>query len=187
MQIPSQRIVSLATGPLLLRPLQPADADAVYEAAYTSRREIGRWMTWCHETYQRDETVAFLGAHTHEWTSGLAFGFGIWERATSRFVGSVGLNNLNYTYNFANLGYWVRTDATGHGIASQATRCLAAWGLRELRLQRIEIVVALGNLSSRRVAEKAGAQREGVLRRRLQLRGAALDAVMYSLIADDFQ
>jgi RimJ/RimL family protein N-acetyltransferase len=61
----------------------------------------------------------------------------------------------------------------------------ARFGLRVLGLQRIEILAAVGNKASQRVAEKAGAKKEGLLRKRLSIRGQAHDAVMYSLIASD--
>jgi hypothetical protein len=50
---------------------------------------------------------------------------------------------------------------------------------RKRTLSRLEIVVALGNLASRRVAEKVGAVLEGTLQRRLLLHGAARDATMF--------
>ena len=50
---------------------------------------------------------------------------------------------------------------------------------------RLEIVCALGSEASQRVAEKAGAVREGVLRDRLVLHDRPCDAVMYSLIRSD--
>ena len=45
-----------------------------------------------------------------------------------------------------------------------------------------EIVIAVGNRRSQRVAEKVGALREGVLRSRLVLPSGPSDAVMYSLV-----
>ncbi len=69
--------------------------------------------------------------------------------------------------------------------ATRAVRLLARFGFEELGLGRIEIVAAVGNKASQRVAEKAGAHREGVLRRRLCLHDEYHDAVMYSLIPDD--
>lgn len=187
MDWPLQREVSLVCGAWQLRPLQPADADAVYHAVDVSRREIGRWLVWCHPHYQRTDAVAFLAGQAHEWASGRGFCFGLWERATHRLLGSIALNNINHANLSANLGYWVRTDATRRGAASQATRCLALWGLTELGLQRIEIVAAVPNVASQRVAEKAGAVREGVLRKRLRVHGQALDAVMFSLTSEDFK
>jgi RimJ/RimL family protein N-acetyltransferase len=71
----------------------------------------------------------------------------------------------------ANLGYWVRTSETGRGIASKATRLVAQFGFAELGLQRIEILAAVGNVASQRVAEKAGAVRECVARKRLLING----------------
>jgi hypothetical protein len=81
----------------------------------------------------------------------------------------------------ANLGYWVRTSATGHGVATRAARLVAQFGIEKIGLLRVEIVVAIGNIASMRVAEKAGAKREGILRNRLVGRDKVLDAVMHSL------
>jgi RimJ/RimL family protein N-acetyltransferase len=62
---------------------------------------------------------------------------------------------------------------------------VAKFGFAELGLQRIEILAAIPNIASQRVAEKAGAVREGVLRKRLLIRGVSQDAVMFSLVAED--
>jgi len=83
---------------------------------------------------------------------------------------------------FANLGYWVRTSAMGCGVAPAAVRLVAEYAFRETDLIRLEIVGAVGNLRSQRVAEKIGAVREGVLRSRLLLPTGPSDAVMYNLL-----
>jgi RimJ/RimL family protein N-acetyltransferase len=72
-------------------------------------------------------------------------------------------------------------------VATVAALLAASFGFTKLALQRIEIVAAVGNVASQRVAERAGAKREGVLRNRLLLHGRAVDAVMYSLIPADLQ
>ena len=85
----------------------------------------------------------------------------------------------------ANLGYWVRTNSVGRGVATSATRLAARFGFEELGLHRIEIVAAVENIASQRVAEKAGALREGLLRKRLLIRGESQDAVLFSLLPED--
>jgi RimJ/RimL family protein N-acetyltransferase len=97
----------------------------------------------------------------------------------------VGLNALHPTHGFANLGYWVRTDSTSRGVATRATRLIARFGFEELGLARLEIVVAVENQASLRVAEKAGATREGILRNRLAHDNGFADAMMFSLIPQD--
>jgi RimJ/RimL family protein N-acetyltransferase len=54
-----------------------------------------------------------------------------------------------------------------------------------LSTQGLEIIAASDNLPSQRVAEKAGARREGLLRHRLLLGGRPHDALIYSLIRAD--
>jgi RimJ/RimL family protein N-acetyltransferase len=63
-----------------------------------------------------------------------------------------------------------------------AALLLGDFGFKELKLNRIEILVAVDNLASQRVAAKVGAVREGVLRNRLLLHGKIHDAVIFSLI-----
>ena len=84
-----------------------------------------------------------------------------------------------------NLGYWVRTSATRNGIASKAARLVAQFGFEELGLHRIEIIAAIPNIASQRVAEKIGAVREAVLRKRLLIRDQSQDAVLFSLVPED--
>ena len=69
----------------------------------------------------------------------------------------------------------------GQGVAPQAVRQLRDWAFGHTSLVRLEIVVAVGNTRSARVAEKAGAQFEGVLRSRIRLHGFIHDARMYAL------
>ena len=52
-------------------------------------------------------------------------------------------------------------------------------------MNRLEILAAVDNIASQRVAEKAGAIREGIMRNRLVIHGKLYDAVMFSLIPGD--
>ena len=79
----------------------------------------------------------------------------------------------------------MRTSAAGRGVATRATKLAARFGFAELGLNRIEIVAALDNVASQRVAERAGAVREGILRQRLSINGVPHDAVLFSLVAGD--
>ena len=63
----------------------------------------------------------------------------------------------------------------------------ACFSFESLGLNRAELLVPTANVASQRVAEKAGARREGLLRKRLRLNGVAHDAFVYSLVAEDFR
>ncbi len=176
----------LTDGRVLIRPYRAADIDAMYEAVRESVAEVSPWLPWCHADYTIEESTAFVMAREEAWKNDEAYGFGVFDAATGSYLGGVGLNFINRIHQCANLGYWVRSSQTGRGVASASTRLAARFALEQLGLQRIEILAAVSNHASQRVAEKAGATREGVLRKRLLVNGQPQDAVLYSLIAEDF-
>jgi len=176
----------LSDGTILIRPYRQEDIDSLYEAARESIPEVCPWLPWCHPRYSREDSSAWIRWCEKAWRTGSEYNFAIFDAKTGRFLGGCGLNQFNRMHPLANLGYWVRSSSTGRGVATAATLLTARFGFEELRLNRIEIVVALGNQASRRVAEKAGAKKEGVLRRRLLIHGQAHEAVLYSLIPEDF-
>ena len=175
----------LSDGTIIIRRYRAEDDAAIYEAVRESIQEVSKWLPWCHADYAIAETRAFLRSQEEGWIEGKDYGFGIFDAGTNVYCGGVGLNHIVEEYRYANLGYWVRTGFAGRGIASRATRLAARFGFEELGLQRVEIVAAVENVGSQRVAEKAGAQREGVLRKRIVLYGVTHDAVLYSLVAED--
>jgi len=164
-----------------IRPYEAGDAPELFEAARESIAEVFPWLPWCHPEYRIEEAREWIAQQIDAHQHGSEFQFAIVADG-SRFLGGCGLNQLNPIHRLANLGYWVRTSASGCGVAPAAVRALAEWGFSHTELERLEIVVAVENLRSQRVAEKAGALREGTVRSRLLLHGRFCDAVLYSII-----
>jgi RimJ/RimL family protein N-acetyltransferase len=168
-----------------LRRYQVTDIPLLYEAVRESISEISPWMPWCHPDYSMEDSETWVLARDEAWANEVEHSFVITDAQTGAFLGAVGLNQFNRDHRFANLGYWMRSSRARRGAATTATLLTARIALRTMALQRIEILAAVGNRASQRVAEKAGAKKEGVLRNRLSIRGLPHDAVMYSLIASD--
>jgi len=177
--------VELSDGTISIRPYREEDADALYEAVRESIAEVSPWLPWCHEDYSIEESREFVGTRGKSAADGEWYSFGVFAKDSSKFLGGVGLNFINRVHLMANLGYWVRSSSVGRGVATSATKLAASFGFEELGLHRIEIVAAVENIASQRVAEKAGAVREGVLRKRLLIRGESQDAVLFSLVPED--
>lgn len=173
-------------GRLVLRPYEMGDAPDIYEAVATSKNELSRWLNWCTPQYSIRDTRHWLRSLPDAWESKEIYGFAILDSTTGQFLGGCGLNRIQWDYKVANLGYWVRSDRTGESIASDAAFAVACFGVEELDLRRIEIITAVENLASRRVAEKTGAKFEGILRNRIKIGDNNVDAAMHSLIPADF-
>ncbi|MFD0517687.1 GNAT family N-acetyltransferase [Paractinoplanes durhamensis] len=83
------------------------------------------------------------------------------------------------------IGYWLDPAARGRGVATAAVLMLCGWGFGRLGLDLIEWRAEVGNIASRRVAEKAGFRLEATLRQRLVHRGVRVDAWVGSMLASE--
>ncbi len=173
-------------GVIVLRPLRADDVTSMYDAVCESLAELKPWMSWAHDNYQKRETRDWITLAQARWNEGSYYGFAITEAQTQTFLGGLSLSQIHPLYHFCNLGYWIRSTQRGHGYAGRATRLAARFAFERLKLIRVEIVVAVENEASQKVADKIGAHREGILHNRMVVGARVHDAVMYSLLPSDF-
>ena len=143
--------------------------------------ELHPWAPWCPLTYSLADATTWIAQQPAAREAGTAFEFVVLN-GDGRLLGCCGVNQINKGFRLANLGYWVRSSATRRGYATDAARQVAAWAFQNTDLQRLELLVAVGNASSQAVALKTGAALEGCLRSRFFVHGQFQDAFVYSLI-----
>ena len=167
-----------------IRLYEESDVEEMVAAARESLADVAPWMPWCHAKYSSSDAATWVRAAREGHETGRMYEFAVVD-ATGRYAGGCGLNQISGLNGVANLGYWVRSSMAGRGIAPAAVRLLAAWAFDETTLNRLEIVVAAGNTRSQRVAEKAGAHRDAVLRKRTLVNGRPSDAMLFSILRPD--
>jgi len=170
---------------IIVRAYREADATALYEAARESIPEVSVWLPWCHENYSIEESREFVSSRAQAAAGDEWYSFATFEKDSGRFLGGVGLIFNNRVHKMANLGYWVRTSAAGRGVATRAARLVVRFGFAQIGLHRIEILAAVRNVASQSVAVIVGVLREGLLRKRLLIRGESQDAMLFSLLPED--
>lgn len=168
-----------------IRPYQIDDVSALYEAAKESTVEVQPFLPWCHPDYAIEEAQNWIQLQIDNFRSGKEFQFVILS-TNGKFLGGCGLNAIDQENRRANLGYWIRSSEARLGAATESTRLLVRWAFENTNLNRLEIVASTMNFASLRVAEKAGAAREGILRSRLLLHGVTHDAMVFSFVRTDF-
>ena len=174
----------MSDGVVLLRPPTVEDASAHTEAARESWRDVGPWLSWCHEGYTVDESRAWIEDVIAARERRELFEWFIFDAEDpERFLGGCGLRVIGPK--IVNLGYWVRTGAAGRGVMTRAARLAIAHAFGALGCRRVEILMQPGNEASKRVAEKAGGHYEGILRNRIVMPDEHKDALCYSVIPSD--
>ena len=147
----------LRTGSLVLRRHQVEDAEAIASAIAESMDELRPWMPWVSEDaldpeYQRKrlaDDAPRWGRHGHEAT------YVIEPAGSPRLLGLCGIQDRG-TRDARELGYWLRTSATGRGHATAAARVLTETALTLPGVRRVEIRCDASNGRSAGVAERCG-------------------------------
>lgn len=167
-----------------IRPYTLDDADALTTAVHESLADLSPWMSWADAGFCPETARTWIAAQIAAAGAGDAYEFAIVDKA-GLYLGGCGVNRIQRDLRYGNLGYWIRTSAAGRGVAVRAVDMLARWAFAHTELERLELLCAVGNLRSQRVAEKAGAEREGTLRARLRTHDEQLDAVLYAIVRGD--
>jgi RimJ/RimL family protein N-acetyltransferase len=176
----------VATGRLCLRPLDPADADAV--VAYRGRAEVVRYLY--HEPWEAEEARAWLerragdGAIARE---GDALGLAVVLAATGELIGDVMLAWRSAEHAMGEIGYVMNPDFGGHGYATEAAAAMLPLGFDGLGLHRIVGRLDARNGRSVRVLERLGLRREAHLRENEWVKGEWADELIYAILEDEWR
>ena len=107
-------------------------------------------------------------------------------RVDGRLAGQVTLDNVvRGALRSGYLGYWIDRSVAGRGMASLAVALVCDHAFTEVGLHRVQADIRPENLPSQRLVERLGFQREGLLRRYLDVDGDWRDHLAYALLAED--
>ncbi len=178
--------ITLTDGVINLRPFEFGEENNLYKTVRESIPELEPWMSWANEKYTTETALSFITITRAYWSNASMYAFAITDAQTGALLGGCSLSHIHPVYHFCNLGYWVRTSRRGEGIAGRSAKLAARFAFEKANLIRAEVVIAVGNEASKRVAEKAGAHYEGILLNRMVVGAQVCDAYMFSLLPSDF-
>ena len=179
--MPGMEPVELAAGPLLLRLWRQDDVPVV--AAVLRDPAI---RLWNGAGAGSDEEVAAMLRRRSDWSAGDHASFAVVSAPGGELLGSVSLHSIDRDQADAEIGYWTAPAARGQGVAVAAVVAVCSWAFPAVGLDRIELVHAVENPASGRVAAKAGFVLEGRLRRSYRYGdGVKHDELLWSRLADD--
>jgi RimJ/RimL family protein N-acetyltransferase len=98
-------------------------------------------------------------------------------------VGGVGfLIGRDIAHISAEMGYWLSEELWGRGIVTRAVAAMSEWAFDNYKLTRVFAMAFAHNAASIRVLEKAGFEREGMMRRSAIKNGVVLDQILFAKV-----
>jgi [ribosomal protein S5]-alanine N-acetyltransferase len=145
---------------LILRKPRVEYASLIF-SAYGRDPAVTRFLTWRpHETLaDADAGIKFL---LSGWESGTEYSWTLFLRDSDQLVGCISARVENCGIN---LGYVLGRMYWGQGLMVEAVTRVTEWAFTEPSIHRVWALCDTENGASARVLEKAGFEREGILRR----------------------
>ena len=167
----------LDLGDLQVRSWRKSDLDALLRHANNAKIAANLRDQFPHP-YTRRDAIEYLN-FVRDQRPERAFALQYKDEAIGGLGFQIGLDIARVS---GEIGYWVGESYWGRGFATRALRAITDWAFAEYKLTRVFALVFSHNTPSIRVLEKAGYQREGVLRRSAVKGGMILDQFMYSKV-----
>ena len=145
-------MIELKTERLILRPFEESDLDVM--AGLMADMDFMRFSLG---VLSREKTAAFLEKVRARDRAGLPSQFALLLRARDQLIGYCGFfAQVVDDVEELEIGYRLRPDCWGQGLATEAARAVRDYGFNELKLARLISLIHPDNAASKRVAEKNG-------------------------------
>ena len=142
--------------------------------------------SWAPDELSRSAFRHRLKRYRTEYDNGTGISFFVFDAPTEAIAGGITLSNIRRgVAQTASIGYWMGERYAGRGMMLSALRLLIPYAFDGLRLHRLEAACIPDNKRSVGLLEKAGFQREGLLRSYLRINGTWRDHYLYALVAEE--
>ena len=175
----------IETPRIWLVPLETTDAPDFWSAVESCRAYLEPWLPWVPFQTSVTSCSQYAEASMGDWDYGRAVRFAMRDRASRRFLGVVSLESMQHLHLSCDLGYWLRKDAIGRGLMTEAAGAAVSWGFRTLGAHRIRVAAATENHASLAVIARLGFRFEGIARQAELLSGRWLDHALFGRLTTD--
>lgn len=168
-----------------LRSVATSDAEPIFARVDAQREHLGPWLPWVALTHTAADTLQFIQRSIAEEDAGTGLAAVIED--AEGVSGVIGFNTIDPANRSAELGYWLRKELEGRGLATRAVSVMLEHGFGALDLHRICIRAAPTNTRSRAIPERLRFRQEGIHREAERFGDRFRDIVCYALLRPEFE
>ncbi len=173
----------LATPRLLLRHIEPTDAEALFEMF--SDEETMKFNG--HPRQQSlDNTYAWITEIQGRYDWREAIRWGVTLQGKDRVIGTCSFHRFGAGYHRVEAGYELNRAYWGKGIMFEAMSAVVTYGFANLNMHRIEAVIDISNERSKALLLRLGFVYEGNLRQRFFVQDRFEDEYYFGLLKDEW-
>ena len=170
---------------LELRTLTLSDAQILFDVTKKNASYLRQWLPWLDDDKTVADTENYIKGSNERLSKNEGIDLSIWYG--NQLVGGIGVYPLDISHKKASIAYWLAEEFQGKGIMNDSLKTAIEYLFKEIKLNRIEVCCAIGNVKSSALPKKLGFTFEGISRQSEWLYNHFVDMEVYSLLAKDWK
>lgn len=170
-----------------LRLFNKDDSKEFYDLTINSKAYLKEWLGWLDYTKSIEDTAQNIQSRCNELVENGGYPQSFAIIYNGEIAGTIGFNEINKTNKIGVVGYWLGEKFQGKGIMSKAFKAVIDYGFNDLKLNRIEVRIAVENKKSRALPERFGFKKEGEIRQAEWLYDHYVDHIIYGLLENEWK
>lgn len=146
-----------------------------------SRDFLRPYLFWVDDTKSVDDVRNVTDRFMKNFAEQSSFEYVFLDKITGKLVGAGGVHTVCYMHHYAEFGYYLDKDATGHGYVTEFVQLLSK-ELFSRGIHRLIIGCDVDNHASAAVAERCGFMLEGIMKEARLAYGEYRDNKLYAKI-----
>ena len=169
---------------VLLRPLQPSDAEALLEVAL----EPSLWEVGATCIRSREELERYMQAAFQERDQGVSIPYLVFDKEAGRVAGSTRYCSIMQQHKRTEIGYtWIHPDFQRTGLNRAMKFAMLQYAFEVWGLNRVELKTDERNEKSRKAMLGIGCTQEGILRHHMiTWTGHLRNSVYFSILKEEW-
>ncbi|OSY86928.1 GCN5 family acetyltransferase [Tenacibaculum holothuriorum] len=144
---------------IVLKQLEKSDATDIYATINSQRSYLGKWLPFVQYTKKIADTQNFVNSIVDAPKNKFEYVFTIQYNNT--FVGLISFKNTSRKLSETEIGYWLSSKFQKKGIITKSVNALTKFAFEELKLNKILIKCAVGNIPSKKIPQHLNFTFEG--------------------------
>lgn len=168
-----------------LKLLDLNDVEELFALTDHSRDTLREWLLFVDNVKTVKDTERFIRGAMQQYADNNGLQAGIYYEG--KLAGVIGYHQVNIEHKWTSIGYWLGNDFVGKGLVTNSMRAFIDYAFNYLKVNRIEVRVAVGNIRSRTIPKILGFNEEGRLRDAEWLYDHSVDQVVYGLTVAEWR